>query len=241
MQADTINLADLDTLAMHLGYGSVVGDFKADQYWRILRITNEFTEGFEQLGKLPATIAFFGSARLDPQTRYYQQTFELARQLCQAGFAVITGGGPGIMEAANKGAFQQEQASIGLNIELPMEQKPNPYQNLPLNFRYFFVRKVMFIRYSMGYVCMPGGFGTLDELFEALTLMQTHKTVPMPMILFGSAFWGGLLDWIKTQMLGLGTIGADDLKLITLTDDPQQVVDILVQHRQRLQCLPPCE
>ena len=241
MQPDAINLDDLDTLAMHLGYGSVVGDFKADQYWRILRITNEFTEGFERLGQLPATIAFFGSARLSPQTVYYQQTLALANRLCQAGFAVITGGGPGIMEAANKGAFQQDQASIGLNIELPMEQQPNPYQNLALNFRYFFVRKVMFIRYSMGYVCMPGGFGTLDELFEALTLMQTHKTVPMPMILFGTAFWGGLLDWIKHQMLSLGTINAEDLDLITLTDDPEQVVAILTAHRQRLKCLPPCE
>ena len=141
------------------------------------------------------------------------------------------------MEAANKGASQQNQPSIGLNIELPMEQKPNPYQNLSLDFRYFFVRKVMFVRYSIGYVCMPGGFGTLDEFFEALTLMQTHKTIPMPLILFGTDFWGGLVDWIKASMLRLGTINQDDMELITLTDDPQEVLDIMLQHRQRLNCL----
>ena len=239
MQQDEIRLDDPESLAIHMGYGSVVGDFKADQYWRILRITSEFTDGFERLTNLPATVAFFGSARLGQDTSYYQQTVELAELLCLHGFAVITGGGPGIMEAANKGASQQNQPSIGLNIELPMEQKPNPYQNLSLDFRYFFVRKVMFVRYSIGYVCMPGGFGTLDEFFEALTLMQTHKTIPMPLILYGTDFWGGLLDWIKASMLGLGTINQSDLDLITLTDDPQQVLDIMLQHRQRLNCLLP--
>ena len=237
MHQDDIKLDDPESLAIHMGYGSVVGDFKADQYWRILRITSEFTEGFERLTNLPATVAFFGSARLGQDTAYYQQSVQLADLLSQNGFAVITGGGPGIMEAANKGASQQNQPSIGLNIELPMEQKPNPYQNLSLDFRYFFVRKVMFVRYSIGYVCMPGGFGTLDEFFEALTLMQTHKTIPMPLILFGTDFWGGLVDWIKASMLRLGTINQDDMELITLTDDPQEVLDIMLQHRQRLNCL----
>ena len=237
MPKDEIKLDDPENLAIHMGYGSVVGDFKADQYWRILRITSEFTEGFERLSNLPATVAFFGSARLGQDSHYYQKTVALADLLSRNGFAVITGGGPGIMEAANKGASQQNQPSIGLNIELPMEQKPNPYQNLSLDFRYFFVRKVMFVRYSIGYVCMPGGFGTLDEFFEALTLMQTHKTIPMPLILFGTDFWGGLLDWIRDRMLQHGTINLVDLNLITLTDDPQQVLEIMLQHRQRLNTL----
>jgi uncharacterized protein (TIGR00730 family) len=136
------------------------------------------------------------------------------------------------MEAANKGAILHDQPSIGLNIELPMEQKPNPYQNISLNFCYFFVRKVMFVRYSIGYVCMPGGFGTLDEFFEALTLMQTHKIYPIPLVLFGTDFWSGLMDWMKAKMLEYGTISEEDLKLITVTDDPQQVVDIMVAHRE---------
>ena len=160
----------------HSAYGSMIGDLKADQYWRIFRISHEFTEGFEQLTNLPEAVSIFGSARLPADSYYYQTTVELAERLSQHGFAIMSGGGPGIMEAANKGANQQNQISIGLNIELPKEQHPNPYQNLSLSFRYFFVRKVMFVRYSIGYVCMPGGFGTLDEFFEALTLMQTHKT-----------------------------------------------------------------
>lgn len=235
MQEDDINLDDPESLAIHMGYGSVVGDFKADQYWRILRITSEFSEGFEHLAGLPATVAFFGSARLEQATPYFQQAQALAELLASNGFAIITGGGPGIMEAANKGASLQQQPSIGLNIELPTEQKPNPYQTISLDFRYFFVRKVMFVRYAIGYVCMPGGFGTLDEFFEALTLMQTHKTIPMPLILFGSEFWGELVEWIKKQMLGLGTISASDLDLITVTDDPQQVLAIMLAQRERLQ------
>lgn len=235
MQEDDIDLDDPESLAIHMGYGSVVGDFKADQYWRILRITSEFSEGFEHLSGLPATVAFFGSARLEQASPYFQQAQALAELLASNGFAIITGGGPGIMEAANKGASLQQQPSIGLNIELPTEQKPNPYQTISLDFRYFFVRKVMFVRYAIGYVCMPGGFGTLDEFFEALTLMQTHKTIPMPLILFGSEFWGELVEWIKKRMLGLGTISASDLELIIVTDDPQQVLAIMLAQRERLQ------
>lgn len=211
---------------------SIIEDLKGDQSWRIFRIISEFTEGFDELSGLCDAISIFGSARLTPDNFYYQKTVELAELLSKEGFAIISGGGPGIMEAANKGAHLQDQLSIGLNIELPMEQKPNPYQSLSLNFRYFFVRKVMFVRYSMGYVCMPGGFGTLDEFFEALTLMQTHKAYPLPLVLFGTDFWNGLMDWLTSKMIEYGTISPEDLDLITVTDDPQKVVDIMVAHRE---------
>lgn len=211
---------------------SIIDDLKGDQSWRIFRIISEFTEGFDELSELSDAISIFGSARLNPEHRYYQKTVELAELLSKNDFAIISGGGPGVMEAANKGAFANNKTSVGLNIELPMEQKPNPYQNVSLNFRYFFVRKVMFVRYSMGYVCMPGGFGTLDEFFEALTLMQTHKIYPIPLVLFGSDFWGGLVDWLKTKMVEYGTISSEEMNLITITDDPQEVVRIMNRHRQ---------
>ena len=211
---------------------AIIEDLKGDQSWRIFRIISEFTEGFDELSGLCDAISIFGSARLSPDSFYYQKTVELAELLSKDGFAIISGGGPGVMEAANKGAHLQDQPSIGLNIELPMEQKPNPYQNMSLNFRYFFVRKVMFVRYSMGYVCMPGGFGTLDEFFEALTLMQTHKAYPLPLVLFGSDFWSGLVEWLKGKLIEYGTISPEDLDLITVTDDPQKVVDIMVAHRE---------
>ena len=210
----------------------MIEDLKGDQSWRIFRIISEFTQGFDELSALPDAISIFGSARLGVDHPYYQKAVELAELLSRHDFAIISGGGPGIMEAANKGAHLQNQTSVGLNIELPAEQKPNTYQNLSLNFRYFFVRKVMFVRYSMGYVCMPGGFGTLDEFFEALTLMQTHKIYPLPLVLFGQDFWGGLIDWMKTRMVEYGTISAEEMDLITVTDDPQQVVQIMVKHRQ---------
>ena len=210
----------------------MIEDLKGDQSWRIFRIISEFTQGFDELSALPDAISIFGSARLGVDHPYYQKAVELAELLSRHDFAIISGGGPGIMEAANKGAHLQNQTSVGLNIELPAEQKPNTYQNLSLNFRYFFVRKVMFVRYSMGYVCMPGGFGTLDEFFEALTLMQTHKIYPLPLVLFGQDFWGGLIDWMKTRMVEYGTISAEEMDLITVTDDPQLVVQIMVKHRQ---------
>lgn len=211
---------------------SIIDDLKGNQSWRIFRIISEFTEGFDELSDLPDAIAIFGSARLSPEHPYYQKTMELSELLSKNDFAIISGGGPGVMEAANKGAFTQNKTSVGLNIELPTEQKPNPYQNVSLNFRYFFVRKVMFVRYSMGYVCMPGGFGTLDEFFEALTLMQTHKVYPIPLVLFGSDFWGGLVDWLKTKMVEYGTISSEEMNLITITDDPQEVVSIMNKHRK---------
>jgi len=209
----------------------IIDDLKGDQSWRIFRIISEFTEGFDKLSGTCDAISIFGSARLSPDNLYYKKTIEISELLAQQGFPIISGGGPGIMEAANKGAYQQQQTSVGLNIELPMEQAPNPYQNISLEFRYFFVRKVMFLRYSMGYICMPGGFGTLDEFFEALTLMQTHKIYPLPLILFGSEFWGGLIDWIKTTLVDYKTINANDLDLLTITDDPQEVVNIMLEHR----------
>jgi uncharacterized protein (TIGR00730 family) len=210
----------------------IIEDFKGDQSWRIFRIISEFTEGFDRLSKIKDAVSIFGSARLKPDHAYYKKTVELADLLGQHGFSIITGGGPGIMEAANKGAFQQKQLSVGLNIELPMEQAHNPYLDLSLDFRYFFVRKVMLVRYSMGYVCMPGGFGTLDELFESLTLMQTNKIYPIPLVLFGSEFWQGLIDWIKTVLIEFKTISEKDLDLIVVTDDPQEVLNIMVQHRE---------
>ncbi|MEE9337482.1 MAG: TIGR00730 family Rossman fold protein [Methylococcaceae bacterium] len=216
----------------HQHVPNIIEDFKGDQSWRIFRIISEFTEGFDRLADVRDAISIFGSARLKPDHLYYKKTVELAELLGQHGFSIITGGGPGVMEAANKGAFQQKQLSIGLNIELPMEQTPNPFLDVSLNFRYFFVRKVMLVRYSMGYVCMPGGFGTLDEFFEALTLMQTDKIYPIPLVLFGSEFWQGLVDWIKTRLLEYKTISEKDLELFTITDDPQEVLDIMVCHRE---------
>ncbi|MBP9165130.1 MAG: TIGR00730 family Rossman fold protein [Leptospiraceae bacterium] len=211
---------------------SIIEDLKGDQSWRIFRIISEFTEGFEKLSEVTDAISIFGSARLKPDDPYYIKTIELSTLLSQNGFAIITGGGPGVMEAANRGAYQQDQLSIGLNIELPMEQRPNPYQDISLDFRYFFVRKVMFVRYSMGYVCMPGGFGTLDEFFEALTLMQTNKIYPLPLVLFGTHFWGGLMDWIKSTLVEYQTISKEDLNLIKITDDPQEVLEIMQAHRK---------
>ena len=211
---------------------SVIDDFKGDQSWRIFRIISEFTEGFDKLSNIGDAISIFGSARLKPEHPYYIKALEISTLLSQNGFGIISGGGPGIMEAVNKGAYEQNQPSIGLNIELPMEQTSNPYQDISLDFRYFFVRKVMFVRYSMGYVCMPGGFGTLDEFFEALTLMQTHKIYPIPLVLFGSEFWGGLMDWIKTTLVEYETIDEDDLQLLKITDDPQEVLEFMLAHRE---------
>jgi uncharacterized protein (TIGR00730 family) len=209
----------------------MIDDLKGDESWRMFRIISEFTEGFDRLSEIGFAVAFFGSARLAVDSPYYQQTIELSNRLAREGFAIITGGGPGIMEAANKGAFQEHVPSIGLNIRLPQEQFPNSYQTVSLDYRYFFARKVMFVKHSMGYVCMPGGFGTLDEFFEALTLMQTLKIYPLPLVLFGVEYWRGLLDWMRSSMLPHGTVSPDDFEYITLTDDMDEVVSIMVDHR----------
>ncbi|NWF38453.1 TIGR00730 family Rossman fold protein [Mariprofundus sp. NF] len=206
-------------------------DLKGSESWRIFRIISEFTEGIDTLNELPYSVTIFGAARAKPGDIYYEATVEIARKLAKEGFGVISGGGPGIMEAANKGAAEGGGKSVGLNITLPEEQTPNPYQNLSINFRYFFVRKVMFVKYSMGYICMPGGFGTLDEFFESLTLMQTQKAFPLPLVLYGHAFWKDLLSWVENTVLEAGYISEKDLKLVTVTDDINEAVEIMCRHR----------
>jgi len=215
----------------------MIEDLKGSEAWRIFRIISEFTEGIEKLESVDFAITIFGSARLAQGNPYYDAARRMANRLAAEGLAIITGGGPGIMEAANRGAIEADGRSVGLNIALPAEQRPNPYQNISLEFRYFFVRKVMFVKQSMGYICMPGGFGTLDEFFEALTLMQTHKIYPLPLILFGVEFWQGLLDWIRATLLKQGMISSGDLDLITITDDEDEAVRIICEHRdwKRLQ------
>lgn len=210
----------------------MIDDFKGDESWRLFRIIAEFTEGIDALSDLGFAISIFGSARVTPDNIYYEKAELLARRLAQEGFATITGGGPGIMEAGNKGAKECMAKSVGLNIDLPMEQSPNPFQNISLNYRYFFARKVMFVKHSMGYICMPGGFGTFDEFFEALTLLQTNKIYPIPIVLFGKDFWQGLLDWMSAQPLKHGLISPEDLELLTLTDDIEEVISIMVEHRK---------
>ncbi len=199
----------------------------ADQ-WRVLRILGEFVEGFDALAELGPAITIFGSARTDPEDPMYEAAVTTGELLARTGFSVITGGGPGIMEAANKGAFEADGESIGVGIDLPFETGVNDYVTLPLEFRYFFVRKTMFAKYAKGFVFFPGGYGTLDELFEALTLIQTGKLASMPVVLFGSAYWQGLHDWIVNQLLDGGKVSGKDLDLYTITDDPRTVVDAMI-------------
>lgn len=202
---------------------NIVGDS-----WRMFRIMGEFVGGFDAMSAInvPA-ITIYGSARTPVDHPWYKLAEKIAGDLAREGYGVITGGGPGIMEAANKGAMEAGGVSVGLNIALPHEQDPNPYTNFPLEFKYFFVRKVMFLKYSMGFVCMPGGFGSLDELFESVTLIQTERIKPFPIVLVGSKFWGGLIDWIKEQMLENGTISEDDLNLINIVDEPEAALDFI--------------
>ncbi|MEU0565905.1 TIGR00730 family Rossman fold protein [Nonomuraea sp. NPDC005983] len=197
--------------------------------WRVLRIQAEFVEGFGALAELPRAVTVFGSARTHEGSSDYAMGRRLGRALAEAGYAVITGGGPGVMESANRGASDVEGAvSVGLGIELPFEQRLNDFVDLGIEFRYFFVRKTMFLKYSCGFIALPGGFGTLDELFEALTLVQTRKVTSFPVVLMGSEFWGGMLTWIKESLLGTGKIAAHDLDLISLTDDVDEAVRIIV-------------
>ena len=195
--------------------------------WRVFRIMGEFVEGFDDLATVTRGVAIFGSARTPAENPYYAAAQETAALLAHAGYSIITGGGPGIMEAANRGAFEAAGASIGCNIELPFEQAPNPYQTRSLKFKYFFVRKTMFVKYSNAFVIFPGGFGTLDELFEALTLIQTRKINNFPVILFGSEYWRGMLDWLEGAMLKSNYIGEADRGLLHLTDSPAEVVEII--------------
>ena len=205
--------------------------------WRVLRIQSEFIEGFGALSELGPAVSVFGSARLGPEHPTYALTEEIGRRLVDAGFAVITGGGPGLMEAANKGAAEAGGLSVGLGIELPREQGLNEYVELGVDFRYFFARKTMFVKYAQGFIVMPGGFGTLDELFEALTLVQTQKVTWFPLVLVGTDFWRGLLDWVRDVLVPSGTVSPADLVLVTVTDDPAvaeaAVVDAAQERRRR--------
>ncbi|MCW2600480.1 MAG: hypothetical protein JWM02_2309 [Frankiales bacterium] len=197
--------------------------------WRVLRIQSEFVEGFGMLAELPKAITVFGSARTDSSNPFYAQAEQLGRELTEAGYAVITGGGPGIMEAANKGCHEAGGTSVGLGIELPFEQGMNDYVDLGMVFRYFFARKTCFLKYSIGYVAFPGGYGTLDEIFEAVTMIQTGKITNFPLVLFGTAFWTPMLDWIKGTLLADATISPGDLDLFTLTDDVDEAVRVIKQ------------
>jgi uncharacterized protein (TIGR00730 family) len=206
-------------------------DFRDKETWRIFRILSEFIEGFEELSDIGPAVTIFGSARFHRNHTFYKKAVKVARLLSDNGYAIITGGGSGIMEAANKGGASGEGLSVGLNITLPKEQKPNQFQNRSLNFRYFFARKVMFVKYATGYVCMPGGFGTLDEFFEALTLIQTHKIFPLPLVLFGKEYWSPIMDFMRNDMVKYGTISPEELDIIKQTDDPEEVVAIMNKHR----------
>ncbi len=202
---------------------TVVGDS-----WRMFRIMAEFVDGFDAMSTvdIPA-VTIYGSARTQEDDPYYTLAEKISGELAQEGYAIVTGGGPGIMEAANKGAIEAGGVSIGLNINLPHEQASNPYVNLPLDFKYFFIRKVMFMKYSMAFVCMPGGFGSLDELFESLTLIQTQRIRPFPIVLVGREFWAGLVEWIEDKLLSMGNIDENDLHLFTVLDDVDEIIDFI--------------
>jgi len=202
--------------------------------WRVMRIQSEFVEGFGALAELGPAVSVFGSARTRPEDPVYEMAEQVGAALVRAGYAVVTGGGPGTMEAANKGALEAGGVSVGLGIELPMETGLNDYVDLGVNFRYFFVRKTMFVKSAQGFIVLPGGLGTLDELFEALTLVQTDKVSRFPIVLLGSAFWGGLIDWLRDQCVATGTISAGDMDLLHVTDDIQDAVDHIVAARDSL-------
>jgi uncharacterized protein (TIGR00730 family) len=202
----------------------------ANESWHAFEIMAEFVDATESLKEITPAVSIFGSARTKPEHPYYKLAEEIARLVSDAGFSVISGGGPGIMEAANKGAFPGLSPSVGLNIKLPHEQTTNPYQEISLDFKHFFMRKVMFVKYASAYVVMPGGFGTLDELLEAMTLVQTGKSLRIPIILVGSTFWGGLVDWFRQTLIAEGMIEAEDMGLIQLIDDPHEVVAAIFKH-----------
>jgi hypothetical protein len=205
-------------------------DLKTSETWRVFRIQSELVEGFETLHDLGPAVTIFGSSRLKPGNRYYDDAVILAKKLADDGFAIITGGGPGIMEGANKGAKKGKAHSVGLNIEIPSEQIPNRYQDISLSFRYFFIRKLMFIKYAIAYIIFPGGFGTMDEFFEALTLVQTKRIKSFPIILYGTEYWEGLIDWMKKTLVEQGTILREDFSLFSLVDKPEEVSFLINEH-----------
>jgi len=219
-------------------YVSAMSDttsFTHEDPWRIFRIMAEFVDSFETLSQVRPAVTIFGSARTKPRDKYYRAAEAIAKGLAKHQLTVITGGGPGIMEAANKGAMQNGGKSVGLNIELPHEQYNNRFSNVPVNFHYFFARKVCFVKYSLGFVFMPGGFGTLDEFFEVLTLVQTERIPQFPLILFGSDYWRGLLKWAKTEMEDKNNfISAGDLDLVAITDKPQEAVELILDYERRI-------
>jgi uncharacterized protein (TIGR00730 family) len=205
----------------------VIDEITVKDSWRMFHIIAELVEGFEALADSYPSVSIFGSSRVSPEDTVYQKAELVARLLAENGFGVITGGGPGVMEAANKGAGLAGGRSIGLNIQLPLEEEPNPYTNLKLSFRYFFVRKVMFVKYAVAYIIFPGGFGTMDELFESVTLIQTQKIKPFPVILVGSSYWKGLLDWVKEVVLRQEKISPGDLDIFQVVDEPADILRII--------------
>src|SRR5512137_2664171 len=202
----------------------VINDITIKDSWRMFHIIAELVEGFEALAEIHPSVSIFGSSRVNSDDKFYQKAAQVAQLLAENGFGVITGGGPRVMEAANKGAALAGGKSIGLNIQIPLEQEPNPYANIKLNFRYFFVRKVMFVKYAVAYIILPGGFGTMDELFEALTLIQTQRIRPFPVILVGSQYWKGLLDWVKETVLKEGKISLPDFEILQVIDEPSEIL-----------------
>ncbi len=220
----------MENKSKHPGMNPINDSLLSRESWKIFQIMAEFVEGFERMARVRPSVSVFGSARTSPEHPYYQLTIDIARELSDAGFSVVSGGGPGIMEAANKGAFEGKSPSIGLNIQLPHEQAGNPYQDISLSFKHFFSRKVMFVKYASAYVVMPGGFGTLDEFAEILTLVQTKKTRRIPIILVHRPFWEGLLNWFATTLVDEGVINKEDLDLIKIIDEPKEIVNAIFEH-----------
>lgn len=208
----------------------LIEDLSIAESWRLFKIMAEIVDGFEELGDIGPAVSIFGSARAQPEDPLYQDTVKLAELLVKAGFSVITGGGPGLMEAANKGASEAKGTSVGLHIHLPLEQKPNKYLTIRSDYRYFFIRKLMFVKYAMAYVAMPGGYGTLDEVSEALVLIQTKRIKPFPIVFLGSEFWGGLLDWFRNNLIKRKFLGANDLELFTVVDTPEEAAAFIRRH-----------
>ncbi len=223
-------MTESDKLVMGVETEALLKNTTARESWRIFGIMSEFVEATERLSAIRPAVTIFGSARVKPESQYYALTETIARKLSDAGFSVISGGGPGVMEAANKGAFHGKSPSVGLNIQLPHEQKSNHYQDISQTFRHFFARKYMFVRFASAYVVMPGGFGTLDELMEALTLIQTGKARKIPLILVCADFWAGMIDWFKDRLVSEGMIDPKDMDLIQLIDDPDKIVESIFKH-----------
>jgi len=216
-------------------------DLKHSETWRVFRIQSELVEGFETLNSIGPAVAVFGSSRMNPGSHYYEKAAELGKRLSDSGFAVITGGGPGVMEGANEGAKEGKGKSVGLNIEIPVEQHPNQYQDISLSFRYFFIRKLMFVKYSSAFIIFPGGFGTMYELFEALTLSQTKRIGVFPIILFGREYWKGLIDWFKSTLIPNDAIAPEDLDLLSIVDEIDEACQILKEYKKTFEIdMPEC-